>query len=182
MKRNLKNQKGITLVALVITIIVMLILVAVSVTVAINGGLFTKAKEAGNEWEDKSTQEAAGNILKVNVNGTETTMNIDSTINTLKERPKTPGTNPETPVQEITFYINNNGTQTQYTTTATTWSGWIETDAPSGFYVQGDFVCYGTGTETVAYVSEYFESLYDYAKVSASETIQHGKTYEISEY
>ena len=151
MERNIKNQKGITLVALVITIIVMLILVAVSVTVAINGGLFTKAKEAGNEWEDKSTQEAAGNILKVNVNGTETTMNIDSTINTLKERPKTPGTNPETPgtnpetpgtnpeipdleepgtnppAQTVTFSMNKAGTVTEYTVAqGTTWAQFLE--------------------------------------------------------
>ena len=36
----MRGQKGITLVALVITIIVMLILVTVTVTTAINGGLF----------------------------------------------------------------------------------------------------------------------------------------------
>ena len=40
------NNKGITLIALVITIIVMLILVGVSVTVALNGGLFQRAGEA----------------------------------------------------------------------------------------------------------------------------------------
>ena len=40
------NQKGITLIALIITIIVMLILVAVTINVALNGGLFTKAKTA----------------------------------------------------------------------------------------------------------------------------------------
>ena len=39
----MKGQKGITLVALVITIIVMLILVGVSVTVALKGGLFKTA-------------------------------------------------------------------------------------------------------------------------------------------
>ena len=49
----MRGQKGITLVALVITIIVMLILVGVSVTVAINGGLFDKAKEGAT-----GTQEA----------------------------------------------------------------------------------------------------------------------------
>ena len=42
----MKNQKGITLIALVITIIVMLILVGVSVTVALNGGLFSTANQA----------------------------------------------------------------------------------------------------------------------------------------
>lgn len=50
----MKGQKGITLVALVITIIVMLILVGVSVTVAINGGLFTKAHDGAT-----NTQKAA---------------------------------------------------------------------------------------------------------------------------
>ena len=44
----MKEQKGITLVALVITIIVMLILVGVSITFALNGGLFTNAKDAAN--------------------------------------------------------------------------------------------------------------------------------------
>ena len=40
----MKRQKGITLIALIITIIVMLILVGVTVTTAINGGLFEKAR------------------------------------------------------------------------------------------------------------------------------------------
>ena len=42
----MKKQKGITLIALIITIIVMLILVGVTVTTAINGGLFEKARIA----------------------------------------------------------------------------------------------------------------------------------------
>ena len=42
----MKDQKGITLIALVITIIVMLILVAVTIVFAINGGLFSKANSA----------------------------------------------------------------------------------------------------------------------------------------
>ena len=60
----MRAEKGITLVALVITIIVMLILVGVSITVAINGGLFDKAKTAGNEYKAAANQEAAGNILQ----------------------------------------------------------------------------------------------------------------------
>lgn len=40
----MKKQKGITLIALIITIIIMLILVGVTVTTAINGGLFEKAR------------------------------------------------------------------------------------------------------------------------------------------
>ena len=47
--RKFKNQNGITLIALVITIIVMLILVAVTITMAVNGGLFDYARRAGQE-------------------------------------------------------------------------------------------------------------------------------------
>ena len=124
MERKIKNQKGITLVALVITIIVMLILVAVSVTVAINGGLFTQAKEAGNSWEDKSAEEAAGNIINVD----NQIVNIDSAINTLKDRPKTPGTNTEIPGDTqtpttISFTINGIAHQMP---AESTWADWIE--------------------------------------------------------
>ena len=47
----MKNNKGITLIALIITIIVMLILVAVTVNVALDGGLFTKAKNASSKTD-----------------------------------------------------------------------------------------------------------------------------------
>ena len=53
----MKGQKGITLVALVITIIVMLILVGVSVTVAVNGGLFNNAKEGRDKTNEALGQE-----------------------------------------------------------------------------------------------------------------------------
>ena len=46
MKSKLEKQKGITLVALVITIIVLLILAMVSIKIAIDGGLATKASDA----------------------------------------------------------------------------------------------------------------------------------------
>ena len=46
MKSKLEKQRGITLVALVITIIVLLILAMVSIKIAIDGGLITKASKA----------------------------------------------------------------------------------------------------------------------------------------
>lgn len=49
--KKLKTQKGITLIALIITIIIMLILVSVAVSSTINGGLFTKAREANFKME-----------------------------------------------------------------------------------------------------------------------------------
>ena len=48
----MRRERGITLIALVITVIVMLILVGVTVTSAINGGLFSKAKNASTETEN----------------------------------------------------------------------------------------------------------------------------------
>ena len=56
-----KNQNGITLIALVITIIVMLILVAVTITMAVNGGLFDYARSAGQQTNQavKNEQELA---------------------------------------------------------------------------------------------------------------------------
>lgn len=45
----MRSEKGITLIALVITIIVMLILVAVTITMAVNGGLFNYAGEASTK-------------------------------------------------------------------------------------------------------------------------------------
>lgn len=67
----MKEQKGITLVALVITIIVMLILVGVSITVALNGGLFTTAKDAANNTQEARNAELNLSSGKVTVNGEE---------------------------------------------------------------------------------------------------------------
>ena len=63
----MKEQKGITLVALVITIIVMLILVVVTVTIATDkdGGLFKTARNAANGTSNAAAVEqsyAEGNI------------------------------------------------------------------------------------------------------------------------
>ena len=55
---TLNHQKGITLIALIITIIVMLILVGVTINVALNGGLFSKAEEAGAKTKIAQIQEA----------------------------------------------------------------------------------------------------------------------------
>ena len=53
----MKNQKGITLIALIITIIVMMILVGVSVTVALNSGLFKVAQGAAKNTVDARENE-----------------------------------------------------------------------------------------------------------------------------
>ena len=53
----LRNQKGITLVALVITIVILIILATVAISFAFNGGLIPyaeKAKEAGEQDSENS--------------------------------------------------------------------------------------------------------------------------------
>lgn len=57
MKRN--NEKGITLVALIVTIVVMLVLVAVSASIIINSDLIGQAKKTA-EWYKKETEKEAG--------------------------------------------------------------------------------------------------------------------------
>ena len=54
------KEKGITLIALIITIIVMLILVAVSISVALKTGLFKSASDATKNW--KTAQDAEANV------------------------------------------------------------------------------------------------------------------------
>lgn len=54
----MKKNRGITLIALIITIIVMLILVAVSISIAINTGLFKSASEATKKWNAAQAEES----------------------------------------------------------------------------------------------------------------------------
>ena len=58
MKEKFKNNKGSTLVALVITIIVLLILAMVSIKIAIDGGLIGKSNEAVTIHEEAKTKES----------------------------------------------------------------------------------------------------------------------------
>ena len=56
-KAEQKIQKGITLIALIITIIVMLILVGVTISVALNGELFTTTQQAVSETQKEADRE-----------------------------------------------------------------------------------------------------------------------------
>lgn len=64
----MKKEKGITLIALIVSIIIMLILVAVTITLVAKGGLIDKAKTARNQTnmelqnETRMSNEAKGQI------------------------------------------------------------------------------------------------------------------------
>ena len=62
----MKEQKGITLVALVITIIILLILAGISIATLSNTNVFGKAKEAKNASEN--AQRVENNALENYVN------------------------------------------------------------------------------------------------------------------
>ena len=56
-----KKERGITLIALIVTIIVLLILAGVTISLAINNqGIFNKAKTAGNAYINAQTTEQTG--------------------------------------------------------------------------------------------------------------------------
>lgn len=84
-KKNIRQskEKGITLIALVITIIVMLTLVAVTISMAINGGLFEQAGKATGKTKNELNAEQNLANGGVEVNG-EWYNSIDEYLETLK--------------------------------------------------------------------------------------------------
>ena len=59
------KNKGITLIALIITIIVMLILVAVSVNILIKSNLIGTAEKATNKYKTASEEESKGGVIEI---------------------------------------------------------------------------------------------------------------------
>ena len=54
-----KKERGITLIALVVTIIVLLILAGVAISLTIGqGGLFQRAENAANTWRNAETNQS----------------------------------------------------------------------------------------------------------------------------
>ena len=59
MKKELKKSKGITLIALIITIIILLILAGISISALTQTGLFSRAKQAEQLSKEKQEEENA---------------------------------------------------------------------------------------------------------------------------
>ena len=79
----LKEQKGITLVALIITIIVLLILAGITISLIIgNNGILNRAKEGGQLYKNAADDER--NQLNTDYNEME---NIINDYNLLPENP-----------------------------------------------------------------------------------------------
>ena len=112
-----RNHRGITLVALIITIIIMLLLVGVSITIAIKGGLFDTAKRAAKETEEakKLEQELASGRVKIDgvwydsiEDYTKGNASDDQTEPEKPVEPEKPPVKPETPPKDpstgLSFY------------------------------------------------------------------------------
>ena len=82
------KEKGITLIALIITIIVMLILVGVVVTVVIQSNLLGTAKTAGDKY--KTAYEDESNMSEVTING-EKYDSIEDYLESIKPLPEGAG-------------------------------------------------------------------------------------------
>jgi len=118
-----KNQKGITLIALIITIIVMMILVAVSVTVALQSGLFSATSKAARDTREKAEKENELAAGKVTVEGTE--------YNSIQEYIDTLGSGSG---KAITFKFYGR----EYTVKeGTTWGNFVQTFESTGYDFYG---------------------------------------------
>ena len=78
----MKNKKGITLIALIITIIVMLILVGVTINIVLNGGLFDTTKDASAQKEKTLLYDQVVSAMNVTDNGN---INVKGTYEDAKE-------------------------------------------------------------------------------------------------
>ena len=65
----MKKEKGLTLIALIITIIVMLIIIGVSIRIATSGGLFSNAKDAAQKNELRALQERVVSCYEMDAAG-----------------------------------------------------------------------------------------------------------------
>lgn len=102
------QQKGITLIALIITIIVMLILVGVTINVALNGGIFGKAKDAAKLTQIEADREELLLAVVVAI-GTDGKVDFDYLDKNLPNNKWTGSNGTYTSPKNNTFVVDANG-------------------------------------------------------------------------
>lgn len=115
MKKEFAKNKGITLVALIITIIIMLILVSVTVNIVINSGLLETARRAGRDYQKSEIEDelemaiASRQIQKYLPNNTETfEQTLKSTFGEEAVEKIVRTTEPETYYTDV-YYVTKKG-------------------------------------------------------------------------
>lgn len=150
-----KRNKGITLIALIITIVILLILVAVSINLVVNNKLFDSAENAVTETNNKiGQQEKDVNYLmeewdKINIESDDTTQLSNTDI--LPETPTSPENSGSGNTGESTGESGEGTTSTiiQFTIEGTSyetenglsWAEWCVSEYNiDEFYVSGFYV------------------------------------------
>ena len=111
------KEKGITLIALVVTIIVLLILAGVAISLTIgNNGLFTRAQNAVNVWNEatKKEENEIGDFIKV----------YDNTVNAI---------NGDGEKEKIIFTISSENGGTFEVDDGTIWEEFFKVNFPGGW-------------------------------------------------
>ena len=126
-KREIFENRGITLIALIITIIVLLILAGVSLSFVFNGGILDKAQMAVNKYEEasKNEQEILNSIdeyLSEEIGG-----------GSGGEEPENPDPTPEEPTKPDTPTVDEDGLATEDTTIVAVDDEDIQIVIPKGF-------------------------------------------------
>ena len=116
--KKFTKQKGITLIALIITIIVMLILVGVTINVALNGGLFNKAKTASDQTQRQVSKEQ---LIAAMIGGYDSNGNFVATDVELPEGAK--------------WCIEDDEDYTEVTQSQSTPTNWVITENNNKFYI-----------------------------------------------
>lgn len=123
MMNKVKNSKGITLIALVITIIVLLILAAVTISIVQNGGIISNAQKAKEEYtaaQEKECNEIQ-NFSGYPNNDNEETNPDDSEGSNTEDSEENDGINEEQEVKitvtsDVDYFIAGNTMQLNVTT------------------------------------------------------------------
>ena len=159
-----KTQKGITLIALIITVIVLLILAGTAISIAINGGdIFGKAQTAREEWNAAVAKEETELQNAIDLFNSITTENNDSYSITYNANGGSGTMNATTAANPIVanngFTAPNDATFVGWNTSAdrtgTSYAAGTALTANTTLYAQWDWTGYSIGQE-VRIGNEYF--------------------------
>ena len=141
-----KNEKGITLIALVVTIVVLLILAGITINMLFsNGGIFKTAQDAANAWNEATVneQESLNNLAEQ----IENLVNGQTGGGDTPEEPWIPPTTVEEAIAQDKIFEETIQIKDNYDNTVTVPKGFKVTDegttVPEGIVIED-----GTGTET----------------------------------
>ena len=156
MERKMKEKRGITLIALVVTIVVLLILAGITINMLFsNGGIFKTAQDAANAWNEATINEQEslnnladqiGNLVNGQTGGGDT-----------PEEPWIPPTTVEEAIAQDKIFEETKQIKDNYDNTVTVPKGFKVTDegttVPEGIVIEdgagNQFVWIPTGTYKV---------------------------------